>query len=931
LSAATPDYKNTIRLPQTDFPMKGDLPINEPKIIAKWESEKIYQRILEKNKNNPGFTLPDGPPYANGSIHIGHALNKSLKDFVIKYKSMKGHYAPFVPGWDCHGLPIEHKVMKDLSEKKLVKSDQEILALCREEASKWVKHQREQFKRLGVIADWENPYLTMSKDYEAEEIREFARAFKRGVIYQGVKPVYWNWTLKTALADAEVEYHDHKSPSIFVKFEVKDAATLQKLGNPAEKTSFVIWTTTPWTLPANTGIALHPEFDYGVFATEINGQKENLIIATALKESFEKEIGLTLTKKSEFKGASLELGKARHPFIDRDSIIVLGDHVTADAGTGCVHTAPGHGADDFRVGQKYRLPVLNPVDDGGKYTSDFSEMEGVNIFKANPMIIEKLKNSGHLLKFSEFVHSYPHCWRSKTPLIFRTTAQWFIGIDQENSQIRKNTLKALDEVQFFPEWGRARFQAMMENRPDWCLSRQRIWGVPIPILTCVATGEPLADYDIMMKAADLVAEGGIEAYHKADANALAGTNWKKPANAKPEFGSQGFKLGRDILDVWFDSGVCHAAVHSPKAGHGYKNAQADIYLEGSDQHRGWFNTSMLSSMSTTDKPPFKALITHGFVNDSQGRKMSKSLGNVIDPNEVSSKSGSEIVRLWASYGDYGNDIGCGKEELTRVTETYRKIRNTMRFLLGSTSDFDFAKDQVPHEKMTQIDQWMMHQLYVLINDVTAAYDKYEFYRVYHLLNHFFTVTLSATYMDILKDRLYTWKPDGLARRSSQTVLYITTSSLIRMMAPILSFLAEETYSYFKTADKKDSVFLEDFPVAKPEWNKPELHQHFEKVLSVRSDVQKKLEELRTNKTIGSSLEAAVNISAENETLAALQATADLREILIVSKLHVAKAPYAVAASKADGEKCVRCWVYSTEISKAEKTLGVCPKCVEALT
>ncbi|MCC2678278.1 MAG: hypothetical protein K0R29_854 [Pseudobdellovibrio sp.] len=931
MSAATPDYKNTIRLPQTDFPMKGDLPINEPKIIAKWESEKIYQRILEKNKNNPGFTLPDGPPYANGSIHIGHALNKSLKDFVIKYKSMKGHYAPFVPGWDCHGLPIEHKVMKDLSEKKLVKSDQEILALCREEASKWVKHQREQFKRLGVIADWENPYLTMSKDYEAEEIREFARAFKRGVIYQGVKPVYWNWTLKTALADAEVEYHDHKSPSIFVKFEVKDAATLQKLGNPAEKTSFVIWTTTPWTLPANTGIALHPEFDYGVFATEINGQKENLIIATALKESFEKEIGLTLTKKSEFKGASLELGKARHPFIDRDSIIVLGDHVTADAGTGCVHTAPGHGADDFRVGQKYRLPVLNPVDDGGKYTSDFSEMEGVNIFKANPMIIEKLKNSGHLLKFSEFVHSYPHCWRSKTPLIFRTTAQWFIGIDQENSQIRKNTLKALDEVQFFPEWGRARFQAMMENRPDWCLSRQRIWGVPIPILTCVATGEPLADYDIMMKAADLVAEGGIEAYHKADANALAGTNWKKPANAKPEFGSQGFKLGRDILDVWFDSGVCHAAVHSPKAGHGYKNAQADIYLEGSDQHRGWFNTSMLSSMSTTDKPPFKALITHGFVNDSQGRKMSKSLGNVIDPNEVSSKSGSEIVRLWASYGDYGNDIGCGKEELTRVTETYRKIRNTMRFLLGSTSDFDFAKDQVPHEKMTQIDQWMMHQLYVLINDVTAAYDKYEFYRVYHLLNHFFTVTLSATYMDILKDRLYTWKPDGLARRSSQTVLYITTSSLIRMMAPILSFLAEETYSYFKTGDKKDSVFLEDFPGAKPEWNKPELHQHFEKVLSVRSDVQKKLEELRTNKTIGSSLEAAVNISAENETLAALQATADLREILIVSKLHVAKAPYAVAASKADGEKCVRCWVYSTEISKAEKTLGVCPKCVEALT
>jgi isoleucyl-tRNA synthetase len=928
--AQTPDYKNTIRLPQTDFPMKGDLPINEPKIIAKWESEKIYQRRLEKNKNNDGFTLPDGPPYANGSIHIGHALNKSLKDFVVKYKSMQGYFAPFVPGWDCHGLPIEHKVMKDLAEKKQVKNDQEILALCRAEADKWVNHQREQFKRLGVMADWNNPYLTMSKEYEAEEIREFARAFKRGVIYQGVKPVYWNWTLKTALADAEVEYHDHKSPSIYVKFEVTDKATLQKLGSPSEKTSFVIWTTTPWTLPANTGICLHPEFDYAVFATEVNGQRENLIIAKALKEFFEKEIGLTLTEKKVFKGAELELGKAQHPFIARDSIIVLGLHVTADTGTGCVHTAPGHGADDFKVGQKYNLPILNPVDDGGLYTDDFAEMKGVNIFKANPLIIEKLRTSGHLLKFSEFVHSYPHCWRSKTPLIFRTTAQWFIGIDQEQSQIRQKTLKALDEVQFFPEWGRARFQAMMENRPDWCLSRQRIWGVPIPILTCVATGAPLADYDIMLKAADIVAEGGIEAYYKADPNALAGTNWKKPEGAKPEFGTQGFKFGRDILDVWFDSGVCHAAVHSGFARFGYKNNQADIYLEGSDQHRGWFNTSMLSSMSTTEKPPFKALITHGFVNDSQGRKMSKSLGNVIDPNEVSSKSGSEIIRLWAAYGDYGNDVGCGKEELTRVTETYRKIRNTMRFLLGSTSDFDFAKDQVPHAKMTQIDQWMLHQLHQLINDVTAAYDKYEFYRVYHLLNHFFTVTLSATYMDVLKDRLYTWKHDGLPRRSAQTVLYITTSSLIRMMAPILSFLAEETYSYFK-GKKEDSVFLENFPTAMAEWNQPQLHALFEKVLSVRSDVQKKLEELRAAKTIGSSLEAAVSITADTETLQSLQAVKDLREILIVSKVEVKSGSYAVLAQKAEGEKCVRCWVYSTEISTAEKTAGVCPKCVEALT
>lgn len=925
-STNTPDYKNTIRLPQTEFPMKGDLPINEPKIIAKWETDKIYQRLQEKNKNNPGFTLPDGPPYANGSIHIGHALNKSLKDFILKYKSMKGFHAPFIPGWDCHGLPIEHKVMKDLADKKLVKTDQEILALCREEASKWINHQREQFKRLGVMADWENPYLTMSKDYEAEEVREFARAYKRGVIYQGVKPVYWNWTLKTALADAEVEYHDHKSPSIYVKFEVTDAETLKKLKNPKGKTSFVIWTTTPWTLPANVGICLHPEFDYTVFQSG----EENLIIAKSLKEFFEKETGLSLTEKTTMKGADLELCKARHPFIDRDSIIVLGLHVTADAGTGCVHTAPGHGADDFKVGIKYHLPILNPVDDGGLYNDDYPEMKGTNIFKANPIIVEKLRNSGHLIKFSEFIHSYPHCWRSKTPLIFRTTAQWFIGIDLENSEIRKKTLKSIETIQFFPEWGRARFQAMMENRPDWCLSRQRIWGVPIPILVCVATGEPLADYDIMMRAADVVAEGGIEAYYRSDANKLAGTTWKKPSNAKPEFGTKGFKLGRDILDVWFDSGVCHSAVHSEHANRGYKNTQADIYLEGSDQHRGWFNTSMLSSMATTEKPPFKALITHGFVNDSQGRKMSKSLGNVIDPNEVSSKSGSEIVRLWAAYGDYGGDIGCGKEELTRVTETYRKIRNTMRFLLGSTSDFNFANEAIDPKKMTQIDQWMLDQLNKLITEVTAAYDRYEFYRVYHLLNHFFTVTLSATYMDILKDRLYTWKHDGLARKSSQTVLFLTSSALIRMMAPILTFLAEETYSYFK--DKtKDSVFLEDFPVANKNWENAELAQLFEKVLSVRGDVQKKLEELRANKTIGASLEASVEIQAEEEMYQALMAVKDLREILIVSEVSVKKGSYQIVAKKADGEKCVRCWVYSKEISTAGPHTHVCPKCIEALT
>ncbi len=914
-----PDYKSTIRLPQTDFPMKGDLALKEPGIIESWNKNNIYQKIQVQNAQGPAFTMPDGPPYANGSIHIGHALNKSLKDFIIKYKSMKGFSAPFIPGWDCHGLPIEHKVMKELTEKKIVKTDQEILSLCREEAQKWVNHQCEQFKRLGILADWENPYLTMNKDYEAEEIREFARAYKKGVIYQGVKPVYWNWTLKTALADAEVEYHDIKSPSIYVKFEVTDVKTLKKLGTPSGKTYFVIWTTTPWTLPANVGICLHPELEYSVFNhVNSDGAKESLVIADQLKDSFEKETGLTLNKLSTHTGQSLELCEAIHPFLDRKSIVVLGDHVTADTGTGCVHTAPGHGVDDFRVGQKYNLPVLNPVSDSGQYTDEFPEMQGMNIFKANPVIIEKLRNSGHLIKFSEFVHSYPHCWRSKTPLIFRTTAQWFIGIDLEKSEIRKNTLKEMDNVQFFPSWGKARFQAMIENRPDWCLSRQRIWGVPIPIFYHTESGEPLADFDVMMKAAEVVEKGGIEAFYKTSPDEMIG---------KP-----GYKHGRDILDVWFDSGVCHAAVQAKRA---YKSAIADIYIEGSDQHRGWFNTSMLSSMATTGKPPFKALITHGFVMDSQGRKQSKSLGNVTDPNEISKVSGSEIIRLWAAYGDYSTDIGCGKEELTRVTETYRKIRNTMRFLLGAISDFDVTKESVTVEKMPLIDQWMLHQLNKLICDVTKAYDVYEFYKVYHLLNNFFTVTVSATYMDILKDRLYTWKPDGLERKSAQTVYHHITSSLIKLMAPILTFLAEETYVHFKGS--KESVLLESFPSEQKEWHKPELEALFDKLLVVRSDTQKKLEVLRSDKIIGASLEAQLEIKAQGETLKALNdlnsshSKCNLREFFIVSGVTLSEGDFSVTATKADGEKCVRCWTYSKSISNQALTAGICPKCVEALT
>lgn len=914
----TQNYKSSVRLPQTDFPMKGNLNLKEPEILKAWDSMGLYKKVFEKNKGHKSFSLPDGPPYANASIHMGHTLNKVLKDMILKYKSLSGFQAPFIPGWDCHGLPIEHKVLKDLQDKKKSATDTEILSLCRNEAQKWVDHQKTQFQRLGVLADWDHPYLTMSNEYESETIRELARMFEKGLVYQGVKPVYWNWTLKTALADAEVEYHNHKSPAIYVKFPVKDSITLQKLGNPKAPTSFVIWTTTPWTLPSNTGICLHPDFEYGVYSTGT----ENLIVVKSLKEAFEKENNLSLSLVSSFIGSDLEKGQAQHPFIDRTSMIVLGDHVTQETGTGSVHTAPGHGPDDFKVGLKYNLKVISPVAENGTFTDEVPEWQGQNIFKANPLIVEKLQNLGMLLSHKQIEHSYPHCWRSKTPLIYRTTPQWFIGLDQEKSQLRKTTLKSLEKVGFFPEWGRARFVAMMESRPDWCISRQRIWGVPIPVLYCLKTAQALADHKIMMKVADIVEKGGIEAYHQLDPKQLL-------ENFKPQgdFGSEGFKLGKDILDVWFDSGISHALLLKKREG---MHFPADLYLEGSDQHRGWFNTSMLASIAVNGEPPYKNLLTHGFVTDSKGYKMSKSAGNGVDPMDIAQQNGAEILRLWVASADYGQDVPYGKEDLARVTEVYRRFRNTYRYLLGSLHDFDFSKDAVSFEKMTDLDRWALHHLATLTQTVTEAYEAYEFHKVYHALNQFFTVTLSSVYLDVLKDRLYTWKFDGAARRGSQTVLYHMTDVLLKIMAPITTFLSEEAYSYFK-GKKHESIFLENFPKIPKEWLNPDLALQFEFALKVRSDVQKKLEELRAAKVIGASLEAYVEISAQGETFQALSKVQDLREFLIVSKVSLKNASSLISARKADGEKCERCWTYSTEISTNPKFPGICPKCVEALT
>lgn len=913
--------KDTILLPKTDFPMKGDLPKTEPLRLEFWEKNKIYQKMVERPKTKGQFVMPDGPPYANSNIHLGTALNKILKDIVIKYRNMAGYNAPFIPGWDCHGLPIELKTLEKLGDKRSQMSDSEVRDHCRQYAKHWVHEQMKQFQRLGVLADWEHPYLTLSADYEAEEVRVLARVLDNGVLYRGEKPVYWCPKLQTALAAAEVEYHDHKSPSIYVKFPVNDSNLKTKLGAQG-KIFFVIWTTTPWTLPANLAIALNPEFTYGVYSH--NG--ESLVIATELLELFSKDSGITLgTPLKTFKGRELERMNARHPFLDRDSLLVLGDHVTADAGTGCVHTAPGHGLEDYAVGLKYGLPILSPVNEAGLYTNDVPSLVGTHIWKANNLIVDMLQQKGLLLFRKDLTHSYPHNPRTKTPLIFRATPQWFIKLDDEKYPVRKRALKAAEvDIQFVPKWGAQRLNAMVANSPDWCVSRQRMWGVPIPVFYCTACGEALLDSKLMGKIADLMESSGegIEAYFKRSVSELIGPQ-------KCQCGHSAFKKGSDILDVWFDSGVCHTAVQRKRYPKGFP---ADIYLEGSDQHRGWFQTSLISSIAATNEPPFKTLITHGFVNDAQGYKMSKSQGNVIDPADVIKKYGAEILRLWVAHEDYGEDVTVGEEMFLRITESYRRFRNTMRFLLGNLFDFDPAKDIVPFANMTEVDRWALIRLNELIVKVGDAYERYEFFKVFHALNNFFTVELSATYLDILKDRLYTAKPTGSTRRSSQTVLYHLLNKLCSMLAPLATFLADETYSYIP-GTKKESVLLCDFPQPQKDWQDQKISEKFNALLELRSAASKQLEELRRQKVIGASLDAEliIELPAKSKALAESY-KGELRELFIVSKVTLKEASeLKITAQRAPGEKCVRCWHYSSETGKNAKFPEVCPKCVEALS
>ncbi|CAH2030351.1 isoleucine--tRNA ligase [Trichlorobacter ammonificans] len=922
------EYKDTLNLPQTAFPMKANLPQREPELLKKWESRELYRMIEEAGNGRPRYILHDGPPYANGHIHIGHALNKILKDMILKSKRMEGFDAPYVPGWDCHGLPIELQVEKNLGAKKREMSKLELRRECRSYAEKFIAIQKEEFKRLGVLGDWDAPYLTMNYEYEGLTAAELARFAHNGGLYRGRKPVHWCSSCVTALAEAEVEYADHTSPSIFVKFRIKDDLTAELPALAGKQAFLVIWTTTPWTIPANLAVAMHPEFDYVALETS----EGVMIVAEGLKDSFLKATGLSGGVIATFKAGLLERKQCAHPFYDRDSVILLGEHVTLEAGTGCVHTAPGHGQEDYQLGLAEGLEIYNPVDNHGRFIASLPFFGGEKVFDANPKVIEKLIEVGALVGQGKISHSYPHCWRCKKPIIFRATEQWFIAM--EANDLRKKSLEAIDQVQWIPKWGRDRIYGMIENRPDWCISRQRIWGVPITAFSCTDCGEYLADGKLMDFVAELFKQHSADVWFDWEASRLM-----PEGTVCPKCGGASFEKEMDILDVWFDSGVSHAAVLEPNA---KLSSPADLYLEGSDQHRGWFHSSLLESIGTRGRAPYKSVLTHGFVVDGSGRKMSKSVGNVVAPEDVIKKYGAEVLRLWVAAQDYRDDIRISGEILDRLAEAYRRIRNTSRYILGNIHDFDPAKDMVPYGQMPELDRWALHHLELLKEKVRAAYDACEFHVLYHAVNAFCTVEMSAFYLDILKDRVYTGRSDSLSRRSGQTVMYLVLDSLVRLIAPVLSFTADEVWANMP-GSREESVHLALFPEPSPAWKDDALVERWERIIKVRAEVSKALEQARVAKMIGLSLDAAVTLAAPPELRSFLEEyAASLPEIFIVSKVTLAERlegegyrsdalpGLEIGVAAAPGAKCERCWHYSEELGSHAEHPAICPACTEAV-
>ncbi len=915
------DYSKTVYLPQTSFPMKGNLPAREPEFLKMWEEKDVYGKVSEKNRGKATYILHDGPPYANGHIHLGTALNKILKDVVVKYRSMNGFYTPYKPGWDCHGMPIEHQVFKEMKARK---SDVDILQFRKQAAQyaqKFIDIQRAELKRLGVLGNWNNPYLTLSRDYEADIIKAFGRLALDGYVYQAYKPIYWCISCETALAEAEIEYEDKKAPAIYVKFPMAD--------DEKNNASFLIWTTTPWTLPANTAIAVHPDLTYVLVETP----EGRYVLAEKLLDEVMGKRELKYSVLQKFPGTELENRQYDNPLVKRRSRVILADFVSSEDGTGCVHSAPGHGEEDYYAGLKNNLEILSPVDERGRFTGEVEEFAGQKVFDADPLIIQKLKDSGALFFSEEITHSYPHCWRCKKPVIFRSTKQWFLKIDHD--KLRDLINSEIEKTRWVPAESKNRISAMVGSRPDWCLSRQRLWGVPIPAFYCGACNKAVITKESVLHVENLIRQNGSDTWMEKPPEELLPGRFACPFCGNGA--RSNFRKETDILDVWFDSGVSHLAVLKESEGLRWP---ADLYLEGSDQHRGWFQTSIITSCGIKKQAPYGTVLTHGFVVDADGRKMSKSLGNVIKPEELIKKYGAEILRLWSISENYQQDIRISDGILKNVIMSYRNVRNTLRYLLGNLHDFT-PERAVDAEKLTGTDRWALEKLKETVNEVTANYEKFAFNKAYEQLHNYCNLYLSSFYLDHLKDRLYTYGKNSAERRSGQTALYHILNALVRLLAPLLSFTAEEAYQLLPWGAENDSIFMEDWP----EQDAPnkEMLARWERFFEIRKMVLKKIEEQREAKVVGSSLEAKVTISADEETLKFLKSFEGLTGLFIVSEVILSPVSstlrgegqgegdkITITVEKTSFGKCARCWVHFPEVKSGDPAAEICPKCKKAL-
>ncbi len=924
------DYSQTLNLPKTDFPMRGNLPQREPEILKRQEDNTMYEKLMEKNEGKPLFILHDGPPYANGDMHMGHALNKTLKDIITRFKNMDGFKAPYIHGWDTHGLPIERQAIAKLGINRHEVDTVAFRDLCRDFAMKYVNLQMGSIKRLGALGKWEDPYLTLDPKFEAKQIEIFGKMAEKGYIYKGLKPIYWCPDCETALAEAEIEYQEDKTNSIYVKFAVKDDhGVFDNCGVPKEKINFLIWTTTTWTLPGNVAIALNGNFTYKL----VESDGEYFIIADELIDSVMKAAGReNYAPVCEFLGSDLELIRCAHPFIDRESVIILGDHVTLDAGTGCVHTAPGHGLEDYIACQQYKeIPIIVPVDEKGYLNDLAGEFSGLYYEKANAKIIEKLTELGALFAVEEIIHQYPHCWRCHDAIVYRAAEQWFASVDA----IKDDAVKAIREVTWLPKWGEDRITGMVQDRSDWCISRQRTWGVPIPIFYCEECGKELINADTIKAVSQLFYEKGSNAWYELPAEEIlpAGT-------VCPVCGCNHFTKEKDIMDVWFDSGSSHTAVLEVKEGLQYP---ADLYLEGNDQYRGWFQSSLLTAIAARGTAPYRAVITHGMIVDESGAKMSKSKGNGISPQDIIKQFGADVLRLWVASADYKTDMHISENILKQISEAYRKIRNTARYILGNIHDFNPDTDMVAVSDMPEIDRFIMSRLDRLVEKVLDSYRSYEFHSVFHVIHNFCVVDMSNFYLDVIKDRLYTEKADSLARRSAQTAMYRILDSLVRLLTPVLAYTCEEIWSFMphKKEDYDEFVVLNDMPKVDASLRDEALEARWETLLSVRGDVAKALEEARNAKIIGSSLAADVTIYADGDVKAMLE-SADLTTIFITSGATLASLADApadategetgikVSVKTAVGEKCERCWMISETVGKDGDHPTLCSRCAENL-